>query len=189
MDQLSDESPIDTLIEQAKRKDHAAWSELVERFEGPLSRSIRPHCRCDADADDFVQDAFLVAYERLDTLTSPAALWGWLFRIAWRKLLVFYRRERGRNFADGEEAEVVGRELSSFSSFQQEQLIKDVRDCIQGLDPDKAAAISLIKLSEMTYAEAAAILRVPPGTVSSRITHAMPQLRRCLESKGNGNVQ
>ncbi len=58
----------------------------------------------------------------------------------------------------------------------------DIRDTMAALPPEQRAAISLVVIEGHTYAEAAAILETPAGTVASRVARARRELARQLRS-------
>src|SRR4249919_2948081 len=62
--------------------DEAAFTAVYERFAQPVHDFIRWTVRDESTAEDLTQSTFLQAYERRTTLREPAALRGWLYRIA-----------------------------------------------------------------------------------------------------------
>ncbi|MDA1052985.1 MAG: sigma-70 family RNA polymerase sigma factor [Planctomycetota bacterium] len=182
MGQPSDEE----LIKAAQQGDHTAWQVLVERFQDGLFRAIRRLCRCDGDAEDYVQSTFLVAYEKLDTLESPAAIGSWLYRIARNKVRARHRRERGRSFGDGEEADIESESEDPLSAALRRERIQDVRNCIDNLPPEQRSALELKMDQAMTLQEISDAEHIPFGTAQGRIRLGLEKLRDCLESKGYG---
>ncbi len=80
-----------SIVEAARRGDRAAFSALYHRFvrlvHGVLLASVPRH-----DVDDLVQDVFLTAMRRIDSLRDPAAFPGWLAAIARNRAADFHRR-------------------------------------------------------------------------------------------------
>lgn len=85
--------PDAELVERALGAD--AWAEemIYRRHVGSVASTARRLLRDPAEAADVVQETFLIAFEKLATLTEPAALRGWLARIAVSRV---HRRWRWR---------------------------------------------------------------------------------------------
>src|SRR5687768_16308690 len=81
----------DTAAPEAER--HRAFAELVRRFEDLAFGCAYSRLRDAALAEDAAQDAFLVAWQRLDQLREPAAFAGWIRRLV---LTQCHRRLRAR---------------------------------------------------------------------------------------------
>ena len=80
-----------SLVARAKRGDAAAFEALVRTYLRPAYSVALAVVRRPADAEDVAQDAFLVAFERLDSCAEPARFSGWLLQIV---------RNRARNWLD-----------------------------------------------------------------------------------------
>lgn len=74
--------PLEQLVRQARGGDRAATDALVSRCMGLVLGVTRSILRDPASAEDAAQDAWLIAWERLDQLSQPRAFPGWLRRIA-----------------------------------------------------------------------------------------------------------
>ena len=92
--QLMDDAPSDRdLVRAARAGDRRAFGLLFQRFapmvHGILLARARP-----ADADDILQDVFVSAMRRIDTLRDDAAVGGWLASIARNRLVDHLRARR-----------------------------------------------------------------------------------------------
>ncbi|MEO8498132.1 MAG: sigma-70 family RNA polymerase sigma factor [Planctomycetota bacterium] len=183
MGQLSDEE----LIEAAKQGHLSAWQQLIEVHRDCLFRSIRRLCRCDADAEDVLQETFLTAHQKLGTLENPSAFKGWLFRIAHNAATALYRRKRGRGFGDDEAAAIESESDNPLEAALRRERIQDVRNCIDNLPPEQRLAMKLKIDDAMTLQEIADARGIPFGTAKGRHRLGLDKLRACLESKGYGN--
>jgi RNA polymerase sigma-70 factor (ECF subfamily) len=92
------------LVARAKRGDSAAFEALVRAFLRPAYAVALAVVGRPADAEDVAQDAFLAAFERLDSCREPARFAGWLLQIV---------RNRARNWLDGRRLRDVSREEPS----------------------------------------------------------------------------
>jgi RNA polymerase sigma-70 factor, ECF subfamily len=142
----------------------------LRRFARTLTRN--PH-----DADDLVQVALERALARAHQLRPDAALAGWVFGIlrhAWidelraraRSERVFALEEIGQNVGDaGQDA-------------QAERL--SVQDAMGRLPRDQRLAVALVLIEGFSYKEAAHVIDVPIGTLTSRLARAREALQAML---------
>ena len=86
---LSDEE----LARHTQAGSMAAFEELVVRYEGRIYRFIRTFCRCETDAREIVQDAFVRAYQAIAQFDTRQRFAAWLFTIARRKCVDHHRRQ------------------------------------------------------------------------------------------------
>lgn len=142
----------------------------LRRFARNLSRN--PH-----DADDAVQIAVERALQRLDQWRSDARLDSWLFRIL-RNAWIDEVRSRGRRaqiFMPEEAGEQVGeasldREIDRWSA----------ESALARLPEDQRLAVSLVLIEGLSYKDAAEVLEVPIGTLTSRLARGREALQGML---------
>ena len=133
------------------------------------------------DADDLVQLALERALRRADQWQPGTRLDSWLFRImqnAWIDEL----RARGRHdqlFAPEEEGLNVG---VSPTEAQIDALA--LRKAMAGLSEDHRTVVGLVLVEGLSYAEAAEVLGVPMGTLTSRLARAREALQAALGGDG-----
>ncbi len=138
-----------------------------------------------ADAEDLVQESLLRAYRALDRFDGrhPRA---WLLTIVRNTNANMHRRQRPANIGDwellrGARPAFGAAELpSAEDAFMDEELDHELSAAIGDLDPRFRAALVLVDVHDLSYAEAAATLGVPVGTVMSRLSRARDRVRRRL---------
>ena len=132
------------------------------------------------DADDLVQDSLVRAIERLTVDSEISAVRPWLFTIMHNLFVSRWRTVRRR------------REIVSSDTAETEELPVGPeqdgalarRDLLAGLDrltDDQRQVLLLITVEGLEYREVAAILRVPVGTVMSRLSRARDNLRAYMD--------
>ena len=142
-----------------------------------------------AAADDVVQDTFLAVLRqtaRLDAPSTSAA--GYLFGIARHVVL---KRLAPRGIALDVDVDVTavdslpGADEAPLDVLTRAETIDTVREAIRALPAERREAIVLCELQEMSYAEAAAVVGCPVGTIRSRLHRAKAQLtERLTQSMG-----
>jgi len=88
---MADARQDETLAGAAKGGSEAAFEELVRRYEGRLHRFLRSRTTCADDARDLTQQTFVAAYRSLDRFDARRPFSPWLFTIARRQLVNYYR--------------------------------------------------------------------------------------------------
>jgi RNA polymerase sigma-70 factor, ECF subfamily len=146
----------------------------LRRFARNLTRN--PH-----DADDVVQIALERALTKLDQWRSDARLDSWLFKIV-RNAWIDEVRSRGRRdkiFLGEEAGEHVGSD-----TMEHETNSMSVQSAMARLPEDQRAAVSLVLVEGLPYKEAAEVLDIPIGTLTSRLARARDALQVLLEPEG-----
>jgi RNA polymerase sigma-70 factor, ECF subfamily len=177
------------LVGRARRGDREAFTQLIVQYQVPLYNMALRMVGQPDDAADITQEAFLRAWEKLRTLRE-APFKSWLFQIAANLCYDHFRRGRRFGVMPDEDqtspkaSNVVGLGIATPDPQEQTEAnarTRLVRDSIQALDDDMRIAIVLRDVNGMTYEEIAAVLRVPLGTVKSRIARARTQVQERLQ--------
>lgn len=153
--------------------DLAALLPRMRRF----ARSITFHRE---DADDLVQLAIERALGRSEQYTEGTRLDSWLFRII-RNAWVDEVRSRIRReavFAPAEEGEHVGHDGAEV---QQQQMA--VQKAMSLLSEEHRIVVALVLVDGLPYKEAAAVLEIPIGTLTSRLARARDALQKLLSDE------
>jgi RNA polymerase sigma-70 factor (ECF subfamily) len=143
----------------------------LRRFARNLTRN--PH-----DADDVVQIAIERALTRLDQWHRDARLDSWLFRIV-RNAWIDETRSRARRdalFAPEEAGEAIG-----VAAIDREVDRLSVETAMSRLPEEQRSAVSLVLVEGLPYKEAAQVLDVPIGTLTSRLARGRLALQAMLQ--------
>lgn len=182
------------LVARARKGDQTAFGELIDRHRVAVYRATLAALGSHADAEDAAQDAFLMAYRRLDTFRGEASFKTWLLTIAWHQA-INRRRSLSRIWRGmvqartTEEAEVVMSTVAAASptpeqSARSEQLRRGIREAIHALSPKLRDALLLAQSGDYKYEEIGAMLKTPLGTIKWRVAEARRLVRLRLESRG-----
>jgi RNA polymerase sigma-70 factor (ECF subfamily) len=174
-------TPDQELIERARKGDGRAFDELVGRHERRVFAIALRICRHREDALDVTQDVFVTALRSLGSFRGDAQLSTWLHRVAVNASLDVVRRRSRRESSSLEEmveqpSAAEGPESSAIDAVR----ASEVHKALGRLAPDHRALIVLHDLQGQDYAECAAALEIPVGTVKSRLHRARLQLARAL---------
>lgn len=159
---------------------HAPLDQIREQIVGllpRLRRFARTLARDPHDADDLVQMAIERALARSDQLRPDSRLSSWMFGIL-RNTWIDEGRARGRRSRIfGPEA--LGENVGDASSERHAEILS-VEDALARLPDEQRLAIGLVLVEGLSYKEAAEIMGVPVGTLTSRLARGREALQAML---------
>jgi RNA polymerase sigma-70 factor, ECF subfamily len=139
-----------------------------------------------ADADDLVQETYLLALQHYKELRSLAHCRAWLYRILHRQAVTRYRRRHARPGLLLVSEEADGSDQVTPDTLGDNPLehvaLQEIRDAIDALPSDLRIAVTLCDIEGFPYAEIAHITDCPVGTVRSRIARARAKLMTMLRA-------
>jgi len=127
------------------------------------------------DADDLVQDTVERALNNSGRWQPGTRLDSWMYRIAQNLWIDGLRKRRRRNAAPLEEAEAV-LQLDGARAAEAKLMLASVLQAMLRLPEEQRLVASLVLVEGFGYQEAAEILQVPLGTVTSRLARAREAL-------------
>jgi RNA polymerase sigma-70 factor, ECF subfamily len=133
------------------------------------------------DAEDAAQEVFCNAYKNIGSFKGEAKFSTWLYQVT-RNHCLNILNKAGR---DNMSLEDCTKEMSS--NPQTVNLVDDcVRSKVRQLEEQHRAVVALVHFDDLSYEEAAKVLKCPVGTVRSRLNRALeklkPLLRECIDS-------
>ncbi|MBI3214796.1 MAG: sigma-70 family RNA polymerase sigma factor [Mycobacterium sp.] len=171
----------------------ASDADLAARFAtdatplfGALARRARRLAQCDADAEDLLQDTLLHAYQGFGSFQDGTNLNAWLFRILHNRWVSTHRyRERRPTevpLSDTADAGTVSSATCQSAETEVLDLMPDgdLQAALASLPDGVRTAIYHVGVQGYTYAETAALMNVPMGTVMSRVSRGRRRLRIAL---------
>lgn len=153
---------------------------LVKRIEGSRSKLYRMAYAWSHDAmlsDDLVQEAQMLALQKIEQLKDEAAFDGWIYTILNNVWLGYLRKSRP---CEDIECVVVVDNITPEHEMLVCQIDFMVRDAVSSLPNAQRQVVSLIDLEGLSYSEVANILQVPIGTVMSRLNRARGALGKAI---------
>lgn len=175
-----------TLVQEAAAGSREAFDELVKRHQGSIFNLTRVLTHGDADAEDLVQETFVRAFRAIARFRGESAFRTWLSRIAVNVVRNHLDR-RGRRpiTIDAEadehdpgllEALAAGDDLETTIGRRQA-----IDRALAALPEALRTVITLRDVQGLEYHEIATVMKVPMGTVESRVFRARRRLRPMLE--------
>jgi RNA polymerase sigma-70 factor (ECF subfamily) len=182
--------PDFNLVERCLSGDEAAWETLVRTH----TRRVYGYCYRftgkESEAQDLTQEVFLRVFRSLKSYRSnEGAFATWLARLSRNLLIDHYRRTRQDRATDSIEEQLPMIEERAATSARPDGMLagREASEALQGalrrLSPDLREAVILRDLQEMDYRQIAEVLKVPEGTVKSRLNRGRAELARVLRQQ------
>jgi RNA polymerase sigma factor (sigma-70 family) len=175
------------LVGRCRRGEQAAWGELVSRHTRRVfAVAYRFVGRVD-EAEDLTQDIFVKVFQSLDRYRESDGAFGtWVGTVARNHAIDNYRRrrqEKARRIEDPAVLDIVPTgEDSPLRSLERADQARLVHRGLRSLPADLREPLVLCDLQGVSYEDAAAALKIPLGTVKSRINRGRLELARRLMS-------
>lgn len=169
-------STDEELAEKALAGSRDAAAELFRRHWTSSWRAAFAVVGRRATADDVAQDAFQRAFRALPQFDSRRPFRPWLHRIVVNRALDVLRTERRLVALDQQEN-------GTLDLLEERLHDEELFTALARLDPERRAVIALRYWLEYSPVEIAELLDLPVGTVSSRLSRALADLRRDLEGE------
>lgn len=175
------------LVRRCRAGDGAAWEEIVQNYSRRIyNLAYRFTSRSDT-AEDLAQEVFIRVYRSLEQYDPKQGdLQNWLMRLA-RNLIIddYRRRQRAPQDEAADDLEDHKYHLrSAGGSVQREmerrELGAQVQAGIDKLSPDLRTCVILRDIEELSYQEIVDLLKIPEGTVKSRINRGRIELAKIL---------
>jgi RNA polymerase sigma factor (sigma-70 family) len=179
--------------------DARAWRELVSAQHRRIYGICYRFTGSQTDAEDLTQDVFLKLYRSLSNFDpAKGAFSTWLTTLTRNLLVDHFRRTRQDRATDSLDVSFSGEDGDGPTRAEQladtrrsqhdqvagAQLRARIQHALKQLSPELREAVILRDLQDMDYKEIAVILRVPEGTVKSRISRGRGELARILGREG-----
>ncbi len=190
-----DESTLTAaLVRRCIAGDATAWEELVREHNRRIYNICYRFTGSSTDAEDLSQEVFIKVYRSLGTYDSgKGAFSTWITTMTRNLLVDHFRRTRQDRMTESmdappaadEDAPTLGQRIEDakptpdalLASKERQRM---VQQALQKVSPDLREAVILRDLQDMDYREIAQVLKVPEGTVKSRINRGRAELARLL---------
>lgn len=176
------------LIARFQKGDEYAFDQIVRRYKDPLLNFVYRFVGDTIEAEDIVQDTFYRVYKNKHYYKEVAKFSTWIYTIAGNLSKTELRRRRRRKFfsihSDSKtekEYELPDISKSPETKANSNVTEKIIHNAISKLPPKFRQVIVLRDVQEFSYEEIASILKVPLGTVKSRVNRARLRLQDDLK--------
>ncbi len=183
------------LVRRCLAGDAAAWEEIVQRYSRRIYNICYRFAGSAEDAQDLTQEVFIKMYRTLNTYDGErGAFMTWVTTITRNLLVDHFRKTKQERLTDSldtvssdhEDAVPLSAQITDggptpITTVQSRETREAVHEALQKLSPELREAVILRDLQDMDYKEIAVVLKVPEGTVKSRINRGRGELARLLQ--------
>ena len=178
------------LVERCLGGEETAWEDLVKVHTRRVYSICYRFTGSDHQAQDLTQDVFLRVFRSLKSFRAGEGSFGvWLSRLTRNLLIDHYRRTKLERASDSIEGQLplmeertagLGRTEGMLAGREASEMLQAA---LQKLSPDLRETVILRDLEELEYREIAEVLKVPEGTVKSRLNRGRAELARVLRQQ------
>ena len=183
------------LVRRCVAGDAAAWEEIVRKYHRRIYNICYRFAGTADDAQDLTQEVFIKMYRTLGSYdVERGAFVTWVTTMTRNLLVDHFRKTKQDRMTDSLDATTSDHEdampLSEKiedkaqppdAGVQSRETREAVHAALQKLSPDLREAVILRDLQDLAYREIAQVLKVPEGTVKSRINRGRVELARLLQ--------
>jgi len=193
MDVLPAKKTDEELIHELQEGRKEAFDEIVDRFSGPLNNFIYRIVGDNVTSQDLLQETFIRLWTNRHSYREIAKFSTWLYTVAGNLAKSELRRKKVRRFfslsvsgersLDGEDDrtfELPDEDADPESDYERRQILRRVEEEVKKLPILFREVIILRDLQELSYEEISTILKIPLGTVKSRVNRARLRLQTKL---------
>ena len=161
------------LVQLAQKGDKTAFAHLMEKTHGLARKTAFPVVRRH-QVDDVVQEAFLLVFQKIHHLRKPEAFQAWLCRIVLHTAYSLNKKNLPAH-------EILGSDASTDTTAEVAANL-DLRKALESLKPEVRDALILREFLGFSYEDTAFSLRLPVGTVRSRLHYGRKLLAKLLRA-------
>ena len=174
---------VETLIQRCLQGDQHAWDLIVRQYWRKVFNVAYKFVGKHDEAEDLTQDIFLKIFRSLDTFDRRANFQTWLISVSRNLCIDHYRsvrkeRETIDRGVDAANLAPASTEPGPIAALEQRDRVALLRQALSALPDTLRTAVLLRDIQELSYQEIAEKLRLPEGTVKSRINRGRTELAR-----------
>jgi RNA polymerase sigma-70 factor (ECF subfamily) len=191
---VEDVQVVAMLVRRCITGDAVAWEEIVRTYNRRIYNICYRFAGSGDDAEDLTQEVFIKMYRTLSTYDhNKGAFATWVTTIARNLLVDHFRKSKQQRLTDSIDAQSEHEDALPLSEQIQDQSARPdahvqsrevgetVHAALGKLSPELREAVILRDLQDLDYREIASVLKVPEGTVKSRINRGRAELARLLQ--------
>jgi len=178
---------IETLIQRCLSGDQAAWDLIVKQYWRKVFNVAYKFVGKHDQAEDLTQDIFLKIFKSLDTFDRRANFQTWLISVSRNLCIDHYRsvrkeRETINRDVDASELSPAAPDEGPVAAIEQRDRVMLLRQALAALPAALRTAVLMRDIQERSYQEISETLRLPEGTVKSRINRGRTELARQIRT-------
>lgn len=181
----------DKYVKQAIKGNQDAYKKIMDKYQKPLYFHVLKMVRNHEQVEDLVQEAFMKAFNNLNSYNTNYAFSTWLYRITTNHTIDYLRKKKLNTTSindpvrtrDGEMEIQISDEAETDRHIIRKERKQIIHQAINDLPKKYRKVIEMRHLEELSYQEIAEQLDLPLGTVKAHIFRAREMLYKELKDK------
>ena len=176
---INKDTSDEEIVEKVRSVDPEFYAYLMERYQSKLLRYANNLVKDEHRAKDVVQEAFISAFVNLNSFNAKKKFSSWIYRIVHNEalnVLKKYQKELPMlpdfDFESTEDLE---------KDFSQKEIAQVIEKCLSKIPLSYSEPLALYYIEEKTYEEIGDILKIPQGTVATRISRAKLLMKKICQ--------
>ena len=192
---MEDAQVVAMLVRRCIAGDVVAWEEIVQRYNRRIYNICYRFAGSGDDAQDLTQEVFIKMFRTLSSYdVERGAFMTWVTTITRNLLVDHFRKSKQDRMTESLDTtpserddamplseKIENKAPAADSSVQNRETRELIHNALQKLSPELREAVILRDLQDMDYKDIATVLKVPEGTVKSRINRGRAELARLLQ--------
>ena len=162
-------------------QDSAAYGELIRRHQSQVRNFLRKLAADPVEADDLSQEAFLHAWDKLQTYSGKGSFIGWLLKVAYTTFLQSKRKSKRYSEVLDEVGYVAEQQSRSYT--QDDNEVSDLDKLLAVLTEEERAIMVMSYACGLSHREIGDATGLPVGTVKSIIFRGKEKIRTNFDIK------
>jgi RNA polymerase sigma-70 factor, ECF subfamily len=166
------------IVKLVRSKDKNLYSEIIKRYQIKLMRYAVNMIGDDHIAADVVQEGLMKAYVSLNSFSTKKKFSSWIYRIVHNEAISMIRK-------NSKQQQIAGMDFDSGINLEDEivkkELIEHANFCLKQVPVKYKEPLSLYFLEEKSYEEIGDILKIPIGTVATRINRGKMFMKKICQ--------
>lgn len=170
------------IVELVRKGDKEFYTELIKRYQSKLLRYAEFIIGDYAKASDAVQESFIKSYINLNSFNTTKRFNSWIYRIVHNEVINIINKNKRNIIFDAKVDFASPQDIEE--NYSKEETVGTLHKCLKFMDIKYSEPLTLYYLEDRSYEEIGDILRLPVGTVSTRISRAKALMRKiCITKK------
>ncbi|MFA5777897.1 MAG: sigma-70 family RNA polymerase sigma factor [Candidatus Paceibacterota bacterium] len=173
--ELSDEE----VIKRVRTSNQDLYAVIIDRYQKKLIRYAFNLIKNEDKAVDVVQEAFIKAFINLNSFNLEKKFSSWIYRIVHNQIINTVKKHQKEvplledwDFQSEEDTE---------KDFEKKEITEKIEKCLENIPLLYSEPLSLYYIDEKSYEEISDILRIPMGTVATRINRAKKLMKKICQ--------
>lgn len=170
--ELSDEE----VIKKVRTSNRNLYALIIDRYQKKLIRYAYNLIKNEEKAIDVVQESFIKAFVNLNDFDIEKKFSSWIYRIVHNQIINTIKKHQ-REISLSEDLDFQSEEDIE-KDFEKKEIVEKIEKCLENIPLLYSEPLSLYYLDEKSYEEISDILRIPMGTVATRINRAKKIMKK-----------